>query len=79
VGAFVVVTYGRHYYLVRRWGRLDTWLLIASTAVVVATIAAAAWGFSLAGCLLVLMLAPATTVIGYETLAHRRDADALRN
>src|SRR5207244_10554691 len=45
VGAFFVVTYGFHYYLVRRWGRLDTWLLTASTAVVVATIVAAACGF----------------------------------
>ena len=76
VGVFLVVTYGLHYYLVRRWGRFDAWLLIASTTVVIATIVAAACGFSLAGCLLVLVLAPAVTVIGYETLGYRREADA---
>lgn len=76
VGVFLVVTYALYYYLTRRWSRFDAWLLMASTAVVAASIVAAACGFSLAGCLLVLVLAPAVTVIGYETLGYRREAGA---
>ena len=79
VGVLLVVTYALYYHLVRRWGHFDTWLLIASTTVVLATIVAAACGFSLAGCLLLLVLAPAATVIGFETLGYRRNADTLRN
>ena len=37
----------------------------------------AAAGASVAVCLLVLTLAPAVTVVGYETLGHRHMADAL--
>ena len=73
VGVFLIVTYTLYYYLVRRWGRFDLWLLIASTAVVGATVAAAAYGLNLAGCLLILVLAPAVTVIGYELLGYRNE------
>ncbi len=73
VGVFLIVTYTLYYYLVRRWGRFDLWLLIASTAVVGATVAAAACGLNLAGCLLILVLAPAVTVIGYEVLGYRNE------
>ena len=37
----------------------------------------AAAGVSVAVCLLVLALAPAVTVVGYETLGHRHMAEAL--
>jgi hypothetical protein len=37
----------------------------------------AAAGASIATCLVVLALAPAVTVVGYETLGHRHLADAL--
>jgi low temperature requirement protein LtrA len=74
VGVLLVVTYLLYYYLVRRWGRFDAGLLIASTSVVIATIAAAGRGLDLAWCLLALALAPAVTVIGFETLGYRRDA-----
>ncbi len=50
----------------------DAGLLIASTSVVIATIAAAGCGQDLAWCLLTLALAPAATVIGFETLGYRR-------
>ena len=37
----------------------------------------AAAGVSVAICLLVLVLAPAVTIVGYETVGHRHVADAL--
>ena len=37
----------------------------------------AAMGASLAWCLVVLALAPAVTVLGYETVGHRHLAEAL--
>jgi hypothetical protein len=43
---------------------------------VIATIVAAACGFSLAGYLLILVLAPAVTVMSYETLGYRRRSPA---
>jgi hypothetical protein len=77
VGVFLVATYALDYYLVRRWGRFDVWLLIASTAVVGATVVAAATGFNLAGCLLILVLAPTLSVVGYEMRGYRLEAEAL--
>jgi hypothetical protein len=38
----------------------------------------AAAGVTMGICLLVLVLAPAVTVVGYETLRHRQMADALQ-
>ena len=35
-------------------------------------------GLSMAWCLVVLMLAPAVTVVGYETLGHRHLGEAMR-
>ena len=77
VGVFLVVTYALHYYLVRRWGDFDLWLLIASTVLVGAAVVAAGLGFSLAGCLLILALAPTATVVGYEIHGFRRQTEAL--
>jgi hypothetical protein len=34
-------------------------------------------GFAMANCLLVVMLAPAVTVVGYELLGHRHAAEAI--
>lgn len=38
----------------------------------------AAWGAGLGVSLLLVMLAPAVTVVGYETVGHRRMAQVLR-
>jgi len=52
-------------------------LLAATTAVLVLSVALAALGVGVAACLLVLMLAPVVTVVGYETVGHRHVAEAL--
>ena len=53
-------------------------LLLAGTAVfVIVPVLMAAVGVSMAVCLVVLMLAPAVTVVGFETVGHRHTAGLL--
>jgi low temperature requirement protein LtrA len=52
-------------------------LMAGMTAVLVLSVVLAAAGVSIAVCLVVLALAPAVTVVGYETLGHRHVAEAL--
>ena len=78
VGAFLGLTYALYYYLVRRFQAFQLGLLIGTAAVVAVTVAAARSGVSMAGCLVVLALAPAVTVVGYEVLGYRHLASVLR-
>jgi hypothetical protein len=52
-------------------------LLLATAAVIVVTVVAALSGISLTRCLVILMLAPAVTVVGYEVLGYRYVTTAL--
>jgi len=78
VGAFLGLTYALYYYLVRRFKAFQLWLLIGTVAVVTVTVTAALSGVSMARCLVVLALAPAVTVVGYEVLGYRHLANVLR-
>jgi low temperature requirement protein LtrA len=78
VGAFLGLTYALYYYLVRRFKAFQLWLLIGTAAVVAVTVTAARFGVSMARCLVVLALAPAVTVVGYEVLGYRHLATVLR-
>jgi len=78
VGAFLGLTYALYYYLVRRFKTFQLWLLIGTVAVVAVTVSAARFGVSMARCLVVLALAPAVTVVGYEVLGYRHLANVLR-
>ena len=78
VGAFLGLTYALYYYLVRRFQAFQVWLLIGTAAVVAVTVTAARSGVSMARCLVVLALAPAVTVVGYEVLGYRHLANGLR-
>jgi hypothetical protein len=53
-------------------------LMAGTVGVVALSVVLAAAGASVAVCLLVLALAPAVTVVGYETLGHRHMQDALQ-
>lgn len=77
VSIFIISVYALYYYLVRRFDSLHFWLLLASVGVMAAAIAAAASGIGMATCLIIVMLAPVVTVVGYEVLGHRHQADAL--
>jgi hypothetical protein len=49
----------------------------ASGAIAMLSIVAAWLGISLGACLVILMLAPAVTVVGYEVLGYRHQVAAL--
>jgi len=66
VAAYIGLIYATYYYLVRRFYRLDAWLLTAVAAVVAASVVAAQSGLDVAKCLVILILAPAVIVVGYE-------------
>jgi hypothetical protein len=54
-------------------------LLGATAGVVVGAVVAALSGISMAACLVILMFAPAVTVVGYEMRGYRHQAAALLN
>jgi low temperature requirement protein LtrA len=74
---FLGLIYALYYYLVRRFDPFHVWLLIATAAVVAAAVIAAVSGINMAGCLVILMLAPAVMVVGYEVLGYRHQAEVL--
>jgi low temperature requirement protein LtrA len=78
VAVYIVSVYLLYTLLVRTW---DTFhgLLLAITAVVLTGAALlAAGGVSMAACLLLVMLAPVVTVVGFELLGHRHAIEAIR-
>jgi low temperature requirement protein LtrA len=71
VAVYIALSYAIYYYLVRRFYRLDAWLLTASAALLVTTVVAAQLGLDMAKCLVILILAPAINIIGYEGRGYR--------
>ena len=66
VAVFLGLMYVLSYYLVRRFFLFQAWLLIATAGIVAVTLIAALSGADVARCLVILMLAPAVTVVGSE-------------
>jgi low temperature requirement protein LtrA len=77
VAAYIGLNYATYYYLVRRFDRLDVWLLTAIASILVASVVAAQSGIDVAKCLVILILAPAIIVVGYEGRGYRYEAEAL--
>src|SRR5262245_15163815 len=77
VGLFLGLIYALYYYLVRQFDFLHVWLLIGTAAVVALAVLAAVADIDMAVCLVILMLAPAVTVVGYEMQGYRHQADVL--
>ena len=77
VGVFLGLIYALYYYLVRRFDPFHVWLLSATAAVVAGAVMAAMSGVSMAVCLVILMFAPAVTVVGYEVRGYRHQAQVL--
>ncbi|MBW9244497.1 low temperature requirement protein A [Pseudomonas paracarnis] len=76
---FLGLIYALHYFLVRRFDLLHVWLLIATGIVIATSIIAAILGASIVVCLVILMLAPIITVVGYEVLGHRHQGEMLNS
>jgi hypothetical protein len=77
VSAFLALIYALYYYLVRRFNPFHLTLLGATAGVVAGALVAAVSGVSMAACLVILMFAPAVTVVGYETRGYRHQAESL--
>jgi low temperature requirement protein LtrA len=77
VGIFLGLIYLLYYYLVRRFDPFHIWLLSATAVVVAIAVSAAIAGVNMAVCLVILMFAPAVTVVGYEARGYQHQAAAL--
>jgi low temperature requirement protein LtrA len=74
---YVAMFYALYSVLMRAHDPFHVGLVAGTTALLVLSVILAAAGVSVAACLVVLALAPAVTVVGYEILGHRHMADAL--
>jgi len=79
VGVFLGVVYALYTYLVGRFDHFHSWLLIGTGAAISVAVVAALAGADMAICLVILMLAPVVTIVGYEVLGHRHQAEVLAN
>jgi low temperature requirement protein LtrA len=77
VTLYATVFYGLYSVLFHARDPLHVWLIAATATLLVLAVVLAGVGVSVAICLLVVMLAPAVTVVGYETLGHRHMAAAV--
>ena len=80
VAMYLALLHGLHWYLVRDFQPIDTWLLVAGSGLAALSVVAALLGISMPACLAIVMLAPALTVVGNEMRrAHgSHEADAAR-
>jgi hypothetical protein len=74
---FVLMVYVLHTHPVRERDPFHLGLLVGTAAVLAAAVWMAAAGVPMAWCLLVVMLAPAVTVVGYEAIDYRHLAAIL--
>ena len=77
VAIYVVALYAIYLAFTRHADPFHLALLAGTAAVIVLSVVLAALGAGVGACLLVLVLAPVVTVVGYETLGYRHVADAL--
>ncbi|MFF1696344.1 low temperature requirement protein A [Streptomyces sp. NPDC058257] len=77
VGLYLLMVYLLHTLLLSTADRFHLLLISLTLAVLIAAVLLAAAGVAIAVCLLVVMLAPFVTVIGYETIGHRHQEQIL--
>jgi len=77
LAVYVLCVYGLYTLLSREADPFHLWLLAGTAAVIIAAIVIAAANAPIGVGLLVLALAPAVTVVGYEFVGHRHRADML--
>ncbi|MEV0892101.1 low temperature requirement protein A [Promicromonospora sp. NPDC050262] len=74
---FVVVDYVQFWVLSRSVSPLHLYLVLGTVAMLAVAVAAAAAGVAMSWALLLVMLAPAISVVGYEARGHRHVARLL--
>jgi low temperature requirement protein LtrA len=77
VTIYTLALYGIYAAFTRHADPFHLTLLAGTAAVLVLSVGLAALGAGVAVCLVVLMLAPVVTVVGYETVGHRHVAEAV--
>jgi low temperature requirement protein LtrA len=77
LAVYVLSLYALYSLLTRQVDPFHIWLLAGAAVVISAAIVMAAADAPIAACLLVLTLAPAVTVVGYELLGHRHLAEVM--
>jgi low temperature requirement protein LtrA len=77
VAIYIGMVYVLYIVLVRTWDAFHVLLIVLTAVVLVAAVVLAAVGISMAVCLLIVMLAPVVTVVGFELMGHRHAADAI--
>ncbi len=77
VGLYLVMVYLLHTLLLSAADSFHLLLISLTLAVLLAAVLLSVAGAAIAVCLLVLMLAPFVTVIGYETVGHRHQQGML--
>ena len=77
VGIYIVSVYLLYLLLVGGRDSFHALMMVLTAAVLAGSVWLAATGVSMAICLLVIMLAPVVTVVGFELFGHRHAAEAL--
>ncbi len=78
VAVYLGMVYLLHTLLLSAFDRFHLLLISATLAVLLLAVLLSLAGVGLAVCLLVVMLAPFVTVLGYETIGHRHQEEMLR-
>jgi low temperature requirement protein LtrA len=74
---YLGLIYALYAYLIGEFDRFHIWLLSGAVALIATAIMAALFGVSMSVCLLILMLAPVVTIVGYELVGHAHQTEAL--
>ncbi|MFD9542315.1 low temperature requirement protein A [Streptomyces sp. NPDC060022] len=78
VGLYLLMVYLLHTLLLSAADRFHLLLISVTLAVLFTAVLLSAAGLAIAVCLLIIMLAPFVTVIGYETIGHRHQRRMLQ-
>jgi low temperature requirement protein LtrA len=79
VGVYLLMVYLLHTLLLSAPDPFHLLLLTLTAVVLAAGVIMAALGASIALCLLVVMISPFITVVGYETIGYRHQREMLAN
>ncbi len=79
VAVFVVLLFLLYGRLLRAFDRLHVVLLVLTAGVLVVSAVLALLGVSMGWCLIVIMLAPVVTIVGFESVGHRHAEQHLAN
>lgn len=79
VGLYLLMVYLLHTLLLSAADRFHLLLIALTLAVLAAAVVMSAFSVPIAICLLVVMLAPYITVIGYETIGHHHQQQMLKD